>query len=179
MALGVTMLVFWRVLHGLDGGGLITLFQALVGEVVRPRNRGRMQGYLATVATSPATFGPVAGRFLTQYTDWQPVFRVHIPFAIVAVLFQLILALRPVPDRVPKFDFFGLVVLSTFVRSILLLLRQIRALPSDKVLVVVGLSALFFNSPPKRASQESDAGNGKKITNVRRMLFEATCFNSS
>lgn len=142
MATSVTMLVLSRVLHGFGGGGLMTLSQALVGEVVRPRDRGRMQGYLATVAITSSTFGPVAGGFLTQYIGWQSVFLVNIPIAIVAVLFLLKMAPRPAADRALNFDFLGLIFLATFVTSILLLLQQVRVLPSANVVVVVGLLVL-------------------------------------
>ncbi|MCY3873876.1 MAG: hypothetical protein OXF88_06240 [Rhodobacteraceae bacterium] len=157
----------------------MTLFQPLVGEVVRPGDSGRMQGCLPTVANSSATFGSVAGRFLTHHADWRPVFRVNIPVAIVAVLFPLKQALLPVPNRVPVFYFLGWAVLSTSVTSMLLLLLQIRALPSVIVVAVIGLPALFFNRLPKRASQSQDAGVRKKTNYGWRIQFDATCFKTS
>ena len=52
-----------RVLQGAGGGGLMTLSQALVGEIVPPRERPRYQGYLAgTFMVVVARSGPVAGR---------------------------------------------------------------------------------------------------------------------
>ena len=42
----------------------MTLSQALIGEAIPPRERGRYQGYLAGVAVSSSTFGPVAGGYL-------------------------------------------------------------------------------------------------------------------
>jgi MFS family permease len=41
-----------RVLQGFGGGGLVTLSQALVGETIPPRQRGRYQGYLAVTQPS-------------------------------------------------------------------------------------------------------------------------------
>ena len=61
MASSVTMLVFSQVLHSLGGGGPMTSFQMLVGEGVRSGDRSHMQRYLAIVANSSNTFGPVAG----------------------------------------------------------------------------------------------------------------------
>ena len=57
----VEMLAFARVLQGFGGGGLMTLSQALIGESVPPRERGRYQGYLAAVVVCSNTFGPVVG----------------------------------------------------------------------------------------------------------------------
>ena len=57
----VETLTFARMLQGLGGGGLMTLSQALIGEVIPPRERARYQGYLAAVGISANAFGPVAG----------------------------------------------------------------------------------------------------------------------
>ena len=60
-----------RVLQGLGGGGLMTLSQALIGEAVPPRERARYQGYLAGVAVSSSTFGPVVGGLLDAAFGWR------------------------------------------------------------------------------------------------------------
>ena len=59
MAPSILALTAARVVQGLGGGGLMTLSQALVGEVVPPRERGRYQGYTASVFMTASTFGPV------------------------------------------------------------------------------------------------------------------------
>ena len=60
-ATSIEMLTLARVLQGFGGGGLMTLSQALIGETVPPRERGRYQGHLAAVVVCSNTFGPVAG----------------------------------------------------------------------------------------------------------------------
>src|SRR6202040_2544517 len=76
-----------RVLQGFGGGGLMTLSQALIGEAIPPRERGRYQGYLAGVAVSSSTFGPVAGGYLTEAFGWQSIFLINVPLGLVAFLF--------------------------------------------------------------------------------------------
>jgi MFS family permease len=71
-----------RVMQGLGGGGLMTLSQALIGESVPLRERGRFQGYLASVIVCSSTFGPVAGGFLTQLFGWPSVFLINLPLAL-------------------------------------------------------------------------------------------------
>src|SRR3546814_21111926 len=72
--------------EGLGGGGLMTLSQALVGEAVPPRERAHYQGYLAAVAVSSSTFGPVAGGFLTEHFGRQSVFLVNLPIGLTALV---------------------------------------------------------------------------------------------
>jgi MFS family permease len=59
------LLIVARAVQGLGGGGLMTLAQALIGEHVPPRERGRFAGYFATVFALASTSGPVLGAYLT------------------------------------------------------------------------------------------------------------------
>ena len=81
----IELLTAARVLQGFGGGGLMTLSQALIGETIPPRERGQYQGYLAGVAVTSSTFGPVAGGYLTQAFGWQSIFLVNIPLGLIAV----------------------------------------------------------------------------------------------
>src|SRR6476659_5824636 len=94
-ATSIEMLAFGRILQGRGGGGLMTLSQALIGEAIPPRERARYQGYLAGVAVSSNTFGPVAGGYLTQAFGWPSIFLVNIPLGLGAVLLVLRLEARP------------------------------------------------------------------------------------
>src|SRR5205823_9486973 len=60
-AQSLPQLVAARVLQGLGGGGLMVLSQALIGELVPPRERARFQGYFATVFTAARIGWPVFG----------------------------------------------------------------------------------------------------------------------
>jgi MFS family permease len=140
------------VLQGFGGGGLMTLSQALVGEAVPPRQRGRFQGYLASVFVCSSTFGPVAGGWLTQHFGWTSVFLINVPLGFIAVA----LALR-LPRRVPaagftgwlSFDFPGLVLFSGFIAPMLLALERAQRfdpaeLPLAGAMALVAVASLVL-----------------------------------
>jgi EmrB/QacA subfamily drug resistance transporter len=77
-------LVAARVLQGLGGGGLMTLSQALIGELVPPRERVRFQGYFALVFTSASIGGPVIGGLAVSNWSWRWLFLANLPFAVFA-----------------------------------------------------------------------------------------------
>src|SRR3981189_1882165 len=104
----IEMLAAARVLQGLGGGGLMTLSQALIGETIPPRERARYQGYLAGVAVSSSTFGPVVGGLLTQHFGWRSIFLVNLPLGLIAVLLTLRLEQRPGRQQAWSFDGMGL-----------------------------------------------------------------------
>jgi len=73
-----------RVLQGLGGGGLMTLSQALIGELVPPRERIRFQGYFALMFTTASIGGPVIGGFVVSHTSWRWLFFANLPLAAFA-----------------------------------------------------------------------------------------------
>ena len=77
-------LVAARVLQGLGGGGLMTLSQALIGELVPPRERLRFQGYFALVFTTASIGGPVLGGLVVSNWSWRWLFFANLPFAAFA-----------------------------------------------------------------------------------------------
>lgn len=95
VANSLPMLIVGRALQGLGGGGLMTLAQAMIGEHISPRERGRYQGYFAGMFAAASTFGPVIGGFLTEHLSWRAVFVVNIPLALVATVLALRLPASP------------------------------------------------------------------------------------
>ena len=126
LAPSILMLTVFRVVQGFGGGGLMTLSQALIGETIPPRERGRYQGYLAGIAVSSNTFGPVAGGYLTQAFGWQSIFLVNIPLGLLAVLFVFRIPPRQGDRRRTMFDAPGLVLFIFFVGPVILALEQVQ-----------------------------------------------------
>jgi len=97
-AQSLPQLVAARVLQGLGGGGLMTLSQALIGELVPPRERIRFQGYFALMFTTASIGGPVIGGLVVSNTSWRWLFAANLPFALFAAWR---LARLPAGDRHP------------------------------------------------------------------------------
>jgi EmrB/QacA subfamily drug resistance transporter len=74
-------LVGARVLQGLGGGGLMTLSQAMIGELVPPRERIRFQGYFALMFSCASIGGPVLGGIVVSHASWRWLFFANLPFA--------------------------------------------------------------------------------------------------
>src|SRR6185436_8787554 len=79
------LLVAARVVQGLGGGGLMTLSQALIGEVVAPRLRARNQSYFAIIFTLASVGGPVIGGLVVHHASWRWLFVVNLPLCALAL----------------------------------------------------------------------------------------------
>src|SRR6201996_4413406 len=128
-----------RVLQGFGGGGLMTLSQALVGETIPPRERGRYQGYLAGVSVASSTFGPVAGGYLTQAFGWRSIFLVNVPLGLAAVILVWRLQTKPGDWRRTSFDAPGLLLFALFVGPVILALEQVQRMEADTLPLIAGL----------------------------------------
>jgi EmrB/QacA subfamily drug resistance transporter len=81
----MAMLIGFRALQGLGAGGLMVGAQAIVGDVVSPRDRGRYQGLFGAVFAVATVIGPLIGGFLTQDVSWRWVFYINLPVGAVAL----------------------------------------------------------------------------------------------
>ena len=78
-------LIAFRAVQGLGAGGLIIGAQAIVGDVVSPRQRGRYQGLFGAVFGVATVLGPLLGGFFVDYLSWRWVFYVNLPIGVVAL----------------------------------------------------------------------------------------------
>jgi EmrB/QacA subfamily drug resistance transporter len=137
----IELLTVARVVQGFGGGGLMTLSQALIGEAIPPRERGKYQGYLAGVSVSSSTFGPVAGGYLTEAFGWQSIFLVNVPLGLLAAVLVLRLAAKPGDRKRTTFDMPGLVLFIMFVSPVILALEQLQRMDTRTLPMVGGLLA--------------------------------------
>ena len=122
------LLLAARVLQGLGGGGLMTLAQALLGELVPPRERGSYQGYLSANIVAGATIGPVAGGFITEMWGWHAVFLAYVPLGMIAIALVMRLP-KGTPSGVRAgFDLPGMALLTLFIVPLLLAVSQLQKL---------------------------------------------------
>jgi len=111
MAQTMPHMVIARVIQGLGGGGLMSLSQALIGELIPPRQRARYQGYFASMFACASIGGPVIGGLVVTNYSWHWLFWANIPLAIIAAwrLFNLT-PLKMVKDHNKAIDWVGLLV---------------------------------------------------------------------
>jgi EmrB/QacA subfamily drug resistance transporter len=79
-------LIAARAVQGVGGGGLFVLAFSVVGDIVAPRDRGKIQGLFAAVFSISSVLGPLAGGGLVQVANWHWIFFINLPLGLIAVL---------------------------------------------------------------------------------------------
>ncbi|KAK7036119.1 MFS drug transporter [Favolaschia claudopus] len=93
----IIQLIVFRGFAGAGGGGLVSMMQIVVSDIVSLRERGKYQGIIGGVVAIGYAIGPVIGGALAQNVGWRWCFWVTIPVSFVATcVVVFILPLKPV-----------------------------------------------------------------------------------
>lgn len=114
-------LITFRVFQGLGAGGLTSLSQIIMADILSPRERGKYMGLFGAVMGVGTIGGPLLGGFVTDAIDWRWNFFVGIPFAVVAIiLLQKTLHLPGKPKAKVTIDYLGTILLAAGVSLLLI-----------------------------------------------------------
>lgn len=109
-----------RALQGFAAGGLIVLCQAMIADVVSPRERGRWQGFFGVVFGVASIAGPLVGGFVVDHFTWPWIFFINIPLGVAAwVVSRATLPESPRRSEV-RIDWLGTALLSAAIACLVL-----------------------------------------------------------
>jgi len=93
----IISLIVFRGIAGAGGGGIVSVSQIIISDIITLRERGKYQGYVGVVVATGYGIGPLIGGALAQKASWRWCFWVTIPVSAVAtVVVLLAVPLKPV-----------------------------------------------------------------------------------
>ena len=113
-------LVFFRVLQGVGGGGLVPISQSILLESFPREKHGTAMAIFGMGAMLGPIVGPLLGGWITDNWSWRWIFYINIPIGILSIIMNVIVIQDPpyMQRQKMKIDYWGLLFLAVGLGSL-------------------------------------------------------------
>ncbi|KAF8250950.1 MFS general substrate transporter [Wilcoxina mikolae CBS 423.85] len=120
-----TVVLVGRSIQGIGGGGIISLTEIIVTDIVPLRLRGQYFGFLSSMWALGSVVGPLMGGGFAQNVSWRWIFYINLPFCAIAfVLVPVFLNLNQkvssVKEKLARVDWVGAFVFVASTTAVLI-----------------------------------------------------------
>ena len=120
MAWSMDSLIAARAFQGLGAGGIMVSIFAINADLFPPRERAKYQSFSSLVLMASGSVGPTLGGSMSQMLGWRSIFLINLPIGIIALAGLMLLLPYRRPERQPRIDWLGALVLAVAIAGVVL-----------------------------------------------------------
>ncbi|HWX49032.1 MAG TPA: MDR family MFS transporter [Roseomonas sp.] len=149
-------LIAFRLLQGIGAGAIQPIGITVVGDLYTVQERGKIQGYLASVWGVSSVLGPLAGGLIIQHLSWAWIFWINLPIGLLAAAGFAAFLRERVEHRQRSVDTAGAALFAVAVASLMVALTEAGTAGTTTALLAAGIcvvSAFLFVLQERRARE--------------------------
>lgn len=125
LSTNVWELVFFRVVQGIGGGGLLTTAQSILIQTFPKEDLGIANSIFGMGVIIGPSIGPTLGGYITDNLSWNWVFYINIPFGILATVMTYAFIKEPTEKmEAGKMDWLALILLTMGIGGLQIILEK-------------------------------------------------------
>ncbi len=155
-AASMPALIAYRLMQGVGAGAIQPVATTIVGDLYSAHERGKIQGYLASVWAISAVLGPLAGGLIIQRASWAWIFWLNLPIGVgAAAAFAAYLHEQPSRER-RRIDHLSAGLFTLAIAAVMLDLTSLASANAREIaaLTLIALIALGLFIAQERRSPE-------------------------
>jgi EmrB/QacA subfamily drug resistance transporter len=147
-------LIAFRLIQGLGAGAIQPVSITVIGDIYATHERGRIQGWLASVWGVSSVIGPLAGGLIIQHVSWAWIFWINLPIGLAAAAGFFFFLQETVQSHERSVDVMGASLFTVAIAALMVTLTEMGSSGGRLVLIalsVCGVASALFIAQERRA----------------------------
>ncbi len=147
-------LILFRLVQGVGAGAIQPVSLTVVGDLYPARERGRVQGYLASVWGISSVAGPLVGGLIIGHVSWPWIFWINLPIGVFAAGLFFRFLHEGVERRSRQIDVLGAALFTAAIAALMIALTEAGDSAEAALWPAVGfvVAAILFVLQERRAA---------------------------